>query len=222
MQSGWPDTSAGDTAGNAAMKLYIHGTGNLWISIINGDDAVTITTRSEIKRLGGVSGIIASYANLGMEVEAVVTSEVLDVEFCSGTFRPCDTGYILYPKIGRLLAKILHDTSNRSPADQDAWIRGIGQCLHTFGRSDPLCDALADRIAEVYGTGRILLTPLNPYKPWPTGSRTPTEEDISLLYNHRYGMHTADLSAACAALRSTDFGSLCDDSWIKHIASIDN
>jgi hypothetical protein len=95
MQSGWPDTSCADTLVNACLKHYVHGTGRKWVSIICGDDSVTITTDRELKRLGGDPGIIAVYEGLGLEVVLKSTYDPMAVEFCSARFMPCELTYIL-------------------------------------------------------------------------------------------------------------------------------
>jgi hypothetical protein len=221
MQSGWPDTSCGDTTVNSGMKYYIHGIGRPWISIINGDDSVTVTLRSEILRLNGYEGINARYASLGMEITAEVTDEILDTEFCSGTFRPCNGTYILFPKIGNILAKMLHDTVERTPDDCLAWCRGIAATLAHFGLVDPLCAALSIGIIKQAGTGPVLHTPLNPYKSWPHGTARPSHVDVETFYNHRYGFGPADIKMCCDTLMNIKLYELSQDPLLRHLTATD-
>lgn len=149
MQSGWPDTSIGDTLVNAAMKIEIHGLCRPWFSIICGDDSITVTSSQEIQRLGGPDNIITKYAEYGMEVEVKVTPDPIEAEFCSGRFYPLKNGrYVLMPKPGRFLSKILCDTEDRKPADQIVWLDSIRNVLENYGLVDPLCKALANALAR--------------------------------------------------------------------------
>lgn len=206
MQSGWPDTAIGDTAVNSSMKLYIHGIGYLWVSIVCGDDSITVTTAKEIARVGGKEGIVQKYANLGMEIEAKVSDDVLDTEFCSGMFRPVNGSYVLFPKIGSFLAKILHDMKERTPEDSKAWLRGIAATCDNFGVIDPLCKALSVGIRRNVGEGRVIYETLNMYKSWPIGEAAPLWEEVLHFYSHRYGFSQMDLLACVDELENLKLG----------------
>jgi hypothetical protein len=222
MQSGWPDTSLGDTLVNSGMKMYIHGPGRLWISIICGDDSITVTTRKEIQRIGGSVGLIASYAKLGMEVEVKVSDDIMDVEFCSGVFRPSNSTYVLFPKVGRFLAKIAHDTTQRNHAGSMSWLRGIAATCASFGELDPLCKALSIGLYKEVGTvGKAIYTPLNPYKSWPVGTNIPTMADVLLFYSHRYGFSSYDLECAAETLMGIKLGTDSDCPLLQRICEID-
>lgn len=221
MQSGWPDTSVGDTLVNAAMKYYIHGKGRSWVSIICGDDSVTITTQSEIDRLGGIAGIVQSYADLGMEVEGKVSYDPLDVEFCSGRFYPCGDTYVLFPKPGRILAKIACDMKKRSRENQKAWLRGICATLRYYGRIDPLLGCLGVALSRHIGNGRLFYDHGWEYKHWFDGSVQNDRHDVNLYYDHHYGSSASQIDAACILLLQQKVGTVCDDAFLRHIAAID-
>ena len=212
MQSGWPDTSAGDTAANIAMKLWIHGTGRPWFSIVCGDDSVTITLESELRRLGGRAGIVAKYAELGMEVEAIVRRNPLDVEFCSGRFYPHKNTFVLMPKPGRLLGKLAWDMVDRSPANRQAWTRGIVSTLRHYGQIDPLLNSLADGLHKCVGDGRVILPERSEYKHYLADTeRDP--EGARLYYFHHYGVNVTELERLSALLEGAElYGEEADPS----------
>jgi len=222
MQSGWPDTAAGDTTINAGMKFYIHRIGRPWIAIICGDDSILVTLSSELRALGGKAGIDRKYASLAMEVTSEVSNDISDVEFCSGTFRPIQGTYILFPKIGNLLAKILFDTVDRVPRHQIAWMRGIASTMRHFGKIDPLCAALAVGIDRITGEGRVIHTALNPYKAWPIGESTPSDTDIATFYETRYGFNTHDINECCLTLSNIELYGLCSDPMIRYLTEVDS
>lgn len=218
MQSGWPDTSVGDTLVNAAMKTYIHGFGRPWVSIICGDDSVTVTTRREIERLGGVDGIVQSYAHLGMEVEAKISVDPLDVEFCSGRFYPCGDSYILFPKPGRIMSKIAADLKVRKPDDQKAWMRGISSTLRYYGRYDPLLGSLGVAFSRCLGEGREIYDAGWEYKHTFDRSMETDRHDVNMYYNHHYGLCAGQVDDLCSLLLQQEIGSMCCDSVLRHIA----
>lgn len=218
MQSGWPDTSVGDTLVNAAMKMMIHGEGRPWVSIICGDDSVTVTTRDEVNRLGGVDGIINRYAEYGMEVEATIRDHPLDVEFCSGRFYPVGNSYVLFPRPGRLLAKIGCDMVERSPDDRVAWARGITSTLEYYGRIDPLCRAVAKACRRQLGTGREIHD-----KEWEGKSHSRYEVeslpiDSYTYYDHHYGLCAAQVNSLVATCSELCFGVESDDTLLRELA----
>lgn len=218
MQSGWPDTSVGDTLVNAAMKTAIHGTGRPWISIICGDDSVTVTTRSEIRRLGGLDSIIDMYASFGMEVEAKLSSDPLDVEFCSGRFFPVDDTYVLFPKIGRLLSKIGCDMVARKPDDQIAWMRGITSTLEFYGKVDPLCRAISSGFRSQLGNGREIKDQVWEGSRRMEGSMTSTQHDYLMYYDHHYGLNAAQVRDLIKLLSRQQFGEMCHSSVLTEMA----
>jgi hypothetical protein len=217
MQSGWPDTSVGDTLVNAAMKMMIHGEGRPWVSIICGDDSVTVTTHDEIVRLGGVDGIIKKYASFGMEVEATVRDHPLDVEFCSGRFYPVGDTYVLFPRPGRLLAKIGCDMVERSSDDRVAWARGITSTLEYYGRVDPLCRAVAISCRKQLGNGREIID-----REWDGKSHSRYEIstvpfDCYTYYDHHYGLNVAQVDRLCHVCSQMCFGVEVDDSTLREL-----
>jgi len=221
MQSGWPDTSVGDTLVNAAMKSHIHGFGRNWISIICGDDSVTVTTRRELERLGGVDGIVKSYADFGMEVEAKVSTHPLDVEFCSGRFFPAQGSYILFPKVGRILSKIACDTKIRSVKEQAAWLRGIVATLKNFGQVDPVLGALGRGLGDTLSDGKAHVDPGWEHKQFFDGSRTTSEHDINMYYDHHYGSCASQIRNLTSLMEQQRVGQVCQDTLAEHIALID-
>lgn len=157
MQSGWPDTSVGDTLVNAAMKGDIHGWGRNWVSIICGDDSVTVTTAKELERLGGAEGLKRSYTNFGMEVEILVRESVADVEFCSARFYPTQHTFIMMPKPGKILSKICWDMEVRGKANRIVWLRSVACTLDLYGKVDPCIAALARVLHDYTGAGKLSL-----------------------------------------------------------------
>jgi len=221
MQSGWPDTSVGDSLVNAAMKMYIHGKGRPWISIICGDDSVTVTTRGEIDRVGGLTGIIDKYASLGMEIEAKLSVDPLDVEFCSGRFYPVDDSYVLFPKTARILGKIACDLKLRRPDDQVAWLRGITATLECFGSIDPILGALGRSFRVALGQGREIYDDGWDSKSHFDGSIRSERHDVNMYYDHHYGLNEKQIDDLIAELSQQKPGQLLDSALLKGMALVD-
>lgn len=212
MQSGWPDTSVGDTLLNAAMKYFIHGFGRNWSSIICGDDSVTVTTMSELVRMGGKNGIRDSYARYGMEVEVEVRRDPLDVDFCSARFFPTEHTYILMPKTGKILSRICWDDKVRSKRDRMVWLRSIAHTLDLYGKVDLLIASLAEMLHEYCGEGQTNdLT--NSYKFYVglTPAVAPSHSDLAKYYEHHYGMSLATVADLGRAILASTIGDFLDD-----------
>jgi len=222
MQSGWPDTSCGDSAVNIGLKIKIHGHGRPWICLLLGDDSITVTLKSEVDRLGGKPGIVASYTNLGMEVEAVITDDILLSEFCSMTFREVQGGLVPFPKFGKFLTKILCDDKPRANLEEQlAWARGIGITCRHFGRVDPLIGALARGIERCLGVGLTIDVERDPYKLWSDGSSVASLCDITNHYQRFYGFDSADIMHCIGVLENIELFTICRDPLIHHLVDVD-
>jgi len=221
MQSGWPDTSVGDTLVNAAMKYRIHGIGRLWISIICGDDSVTVTTKRELERCGGLQGLISSYAEYGMEIEAKYTANPLSVEFCSGRFYPAKGSFILMPKPGRLMSKICWDMKPRGDVSRKAWLRGIAITLDNYGRVDPLLNSVGVGLDSELGSGKIITERNNEYKSQLLGEASVDWIDVLVYYDEHYGMSESHVLHLISLLRKIRIGTLSADPLLYHMAEID-
>lgn len=222
MQSGWPDTSVGDTAVNAAMKLHIHGVGRPWISIICGDDSVTVTLQSEIDRLGGAEGIVTRYEAFGMEVEAKVSDDPLVVEFCSSRFFWHGKGYYLVPKAGKMLSKLCWDMVERGPKQRKAWMRAIVSTLEMFGQTDPLLAALATNFRTQLGAGKVHQEPYNEFKHVFRGEvDAPPEECVAVYYDLHYGMSSSDIWDCVTHLSEVRLGTLSRHPMLQWMAECD-
>jgi hypothetical protein len=221
MQSGFPDTSVGDSLCNILMKLSVHVPGRNWLSIINGDDSVTVTTEFELERLGGINAIKARYVALGMETKVFVRDNPLAAEFCSSRFHPCGDTFVLMPFVGKILARMCTDKVNRNAAGQQAWLRGVSATLTNFGRIDPLCRALSNAIVRETGEGRVIPQDINLYKAQITGTVTPSELDTAVFYDLHYGFSEAMISACVAELSSAGIGQESTHGYLNHLARID-
>lgn len=221
MQSGWPDTSVGDTLVNAIMKRHIHGVGRKWISIICGDDSVTITTDKEIARLGGVNAIVKQYADFGMEVEASLTANPLDVGFCSGRFFPNGDTYVLMPKTGKLLGKLCWDTTDRNAEGQRAWLRGICATLEHYGQVDPILNSLCAGLSSSLGQGKVVASQRSEYKHWIDQRQTVNACDAYTYFDHHYQLSAREVDEVCSVLREAKFGELCSDRLVMELTAAD-
>lgn len=222
MQSGWPDTSIGDTLINICMKYAAHGRGNNWISIVCGDDSVTITTERELNRRGGIDGLRRVYEGFGMEIEIMVRDDVLDVEFCSGRFYPTCGSFVLMPRIGRILSKVCWDLEQRSPAQRIEWLRSIASTMENYGLVDPLCCALAKMLRRYVGAGKGMHTE-SEYKYYVGNTllNRPTETDKATYYSHHYDLcHTA-LYDIARVIENSQLGEYCCDVRLQAIAAKD-
>ncbi len=221
MQSGWPDTSIGDTLVNAAMKYDIHGIGRPWISIVCGDDSVTVTLQSEIDRVGGVDGIAKSYAEFGMEVECVLRDNPLDTEFCSGRFFPVRDSYVLMPKTGRMLMKACVDMVDRSPAKQLAWLRGVASTLAHYGKVDPILAALSRGIMKQTGQGHVITERYNEFKRNIDGTVSPDEIDTLVYYAQHYDLSAGAVQSIITTLENITLRTFCDDPLVVALCRAD-
>jgi len=221
MQSGWPDTSIGDTLANAAMKFQIHGIGARWISIICGDDSVTVTIDTEIAKLGGLAGIERAYAEFGTEIEAKLSYEPMDAEFCSGRFYPVNHSYVLMPKPGRILSKICWDQHVRSKTNRLAWLRGIANTMLEYGKVDPLMFSLGHMLAAQTGNGKVIMK-RNEYKYYVTGEIVhPPMCDVYFYYDHHYALSATDVDELAMLVRTSRLGEFMRDPRLAHMASHD-
>lgn len=221
MQSGWPDTSIGDTALNAVMKYEIHGRGRRWISIICGDDSVTITLDSELERLGGCDGIVKLYAEFGMEVEAQLRPDPKDAEFCSGRFLFLDDTCVLVPKVGKAVGRFGWDMVDRKPGEQREWLKSIATTCEQLGKLDPIMRSLAIGIRAHVGEGSGLTLPHNEYKHTFTGSGPASLDNIYDYYSRFYGLSCGDVSAICQRLESLQLHEWIDDPLVEALVLVD-
>jgi len=221
MQSGWPDTSFGDTLVNATMKYSIHGVGRKWISIICGDDSVTVTTDKELKWVLTNGSLEAQYATFGMEVEAHIRYQEEDVEFCSARFFKSGNTHILVPKVGKLLGKLCYDMVDRNPQNQRAWLRGICETLAHYGQIDPLLSALSKSLKSQLGEGKVIVDTLGEYRHKYGKPLTASMHDIRYYYAHHYGFTTSNLVHLEKVLLSSKVGDLACDPLLVALATHD-
>lgn len=221
MQSGWPDTSLTDTVVNAIMKYSIHGVGGLWLSIIMGDDSVTITTRKSLASLGGESAILKQYEAFGMEIELSVKHFALDVEMCSSRFFPCGESYILMPKPGKIIARSLTDMVDRSPAGQKEWLKGIATGHEYAGRVDHVIGSMARGIRKTVGQGEGLIV-RDDYKIQILKNvPTTTWLDVCIYYDHHYGFSEDQVLQVMHELENLEFGTTSSHSLLVVLARTD-
>jgi hypothetical protein len=220
MQSGWPDTSLADTVANATMKYFIHGVGKNWISIVMGDDSVTVTTKKTLASMGGVEGVKKAYESFGMEIEIVIKEHVLDVEMCSSRFYPVGDTFVLMAKPGKRMATALTDLRKRNPQNSKSWIRGVAVGLNHAGLIDPLMHALATGIAAQVPDGPVLIE-RNEYKILHTTNLKSSWLDSCVYYDHHYGLSEAMLLSAIGTLNSITLGEQSNDSILLLIAQKD-
>lgn len=211
MQSGMIDTALTDTQTNAVMKYEIHGIGGRWISIICGDDSVTVTVDSELERLGGIEGIEKRYAEFGMEVEVVIRTDPRLTEFCSGRFFFHDGTATLVPKIGKALSRLGHDMVDRRPLQRLAWLRSIATTLIQFGKLDPVAAAFGRRLTELCGEGPILALPGNEWKIRYVGEGVYSKDEILDYYDLHYQMSEADVDQMIRTASSFNLGDTITD-----------
>lgn len=192
MQSGWPDTSVGDTIINCAMKYYLHGYGRLWLSIVCGDDSVTITTRKTLELMGGVKALSKGYTSLGFDATIKVVRDPLKVNFCSSSFMPCGETYVLLPFTGKLLSKLGWDKVKRNEAGSKAYHRGVASVLANYGKYNPVLLGAGAALKRSLGNGKVIEFEGNPYTHTLSDKRLvaqqyPSQLDIATYFDRRYG-----------------------------------
>ncbi len=221
MQSGWPDTSFGDTLVNAAMKLHIHGAGRKWISIICGDDSVTITTDRELARVLDNGSIVEQYAAFGMEVEAHIRYQEEDVEFCSARFMRNRETCVLVPKVGKMLGKLCSDMVDRNPGNQKAWLRGICETLNHYGQMDPLLGSLGNALKRDLGSGKVIRDVLGEYKHKYGKPLDVNVADLQYYYAHHYDVSCSNIETMKSHLSKTTVGQITCDPLLVALAQRD-
>jgi len=221
MQSGWPDTSFGDTLVNAAMKLKIHGIGRKWISIICGDDSVTVTTDKELQFVLSNGSIVDQYANFGMEVEAHIRYQEEDVEFCSARFFRSGETCVLVPKVGKMLGKLCSDMVNRNVENQKAWLRGICETLNHYGQIDPLLGSLGTALKSDLGDGKIIRDDLGEYRHKYGKPLKASLHDIQYYYATHYDVSCSDIETLKLHLSQAKVGQISSDPLLVALASRD-
>jgi hypothetical protein len=220
MQSGMPDTSLADTVLNAAMKAQIHGLGRKWVSIICGDDSVTVTTDRELARLGGFAGIKEEYKQMGMEVTGSAGSDPYDVEFCSGRFIENSGSWILMPKPGRLLAKLCWSVRSRGKRYNE-WVRAIATTLHSFGTYDPIYAHLYSNVARNFDLhGPAVNLEWQPYKILPSGGSLDMSGVYS-YYSHHYGLSSAEYHDLCRHFETVPLDAMDANVTVRTLADKD-
>ena len=221
MQSGWPDTSIGDTLVNMCMKLAVH-KDKLWLAIVCGDDSVTVTTRRALRELGWVDGIVKAYAEFGMEIEAIVREDIMAVEFCSGRFFPVGDTYVLMPRTGKLLAKICWDMMARPLGQRVLWLRSIATTLRHYGYIDPLMLALSDMLFHHVGQGEKLDTEdeYKYYIPEATKLRS-SRQDVVNYFGFHYNLSSDDITDLERVIRASSLGVFCSDPRLVEMAKQD-
>lgn len=203
MQSGWPDTSVADTLLNSVMKLELHGIGGPWITIINGDDSVTVTTSGYLNKLG-IDNLKAGYADFGMEVSMKASRDYRDVEFCSARFVEGPIHHVLLPKTGKLLARICSDMKDRNPANYAGWARGIAITLKQFSGCDRLLGALGDAIESNFGDGKVIIE-RNEWQRYSDGTAKLPDFYQNLYYDHYYGLSVGEVERLVEHLKELQF-----------------
>jgi len=221
MQSGWPDTSYGDSLANALMKYEVHGVGRRWISIICGDDSVTVMVDTDLKALGGVEGVVAAYAAFGMEVEALVADNPLDTGFCSGRFMPCGESFILVPKTGKMIAKSGSDLSRNTGVAGDEWMRGVATGLVTFGRQDPLLGALGYALLRGLGAGKCRFDRDMEWKMQSVSSVVVPIADYLTYMDHHYNMSERDVLELIQVLGQLREGEVLTHPLVRRMCEVD-
>jgi hypothetical protein len=223
MQSGWPDTSVGDSIVNAAMKYHVHQAGRTWVSLICGDDSVTVTTTAELARLGGSTGIEAMYSELGMECEVVVRHDPLTTEFCSSRFFPSNGSFILVPKIGKFLGKLGWDRVDRTPENQLSWGRGVMEVVKHYSAIDPTLFALYDTISRQLGSGKIVRTydSVNRYSYTAPTRGTTTPDDVTTYYSTHYGFSERDICALVVEIQTLRVHEMGKGPLMQHVCQVD-
>lgn len=220
MQSGWPDTSLGDTAVNVHMKYTIHGFGGKWVSIVCGDDSVTVTTDRELQKLGGVAGLVQAYSQFGMEIEAKVTTDPLCVEFCSARFMPARGSYLLFPKVGKILAKLGWDPVDRTDVKVLEWTRGIASTLKYMGRYDPILGSLSRALNQRLGSG-VVLVERNEFTQWFDSSIEVDDIDLAIYYDRHYSLAFEDIQQLAVQMQDVQLGQQFTGALVEHLSDVD-
>jgi len=218
MQSGQPDTALFDTEANATMKSDIHGIGQLWYSLICGDDSLTaMSYKLYLKLCGGDnSKLVDAYTGFGMEVTISTTFSKEDVEFCSSRFMYLDNTAIMVPKPGRLIHKIFCDITMRSDSDHYAWLRSVIVTMNQYAMCDPLYGILA--MALHPGTGRTLPSEGIDYSHKPYYVNVPLK-CVHSYYLHHYGISVEQYNDLCFYLATQTYGQVADHPLLEILAA---
>jgi hypothetical protein len=220
MQSGYPDTSYGDTHANEVMKADIYGIGRTWFSIVCGDDSVTIMSRRLLEELGGAATLKQKYAEFGMEVKVASRRNYLLTEFCSGLFYPKGDSFVLMPKPGTIISRLGTDRVDRNPKNQLAWLRGIMSTFAHFGQLDPLCHAMAQRLNTLLGGGKTIVNQFSEYSKRLGAAHTVGWEDSLLFYSEHYGVREDEVRDIITHIQHMELGKPLTHPSLRHIVEM--
>lgn len=177
MESGYPDTSAGDTTINTCAVVTILRPGSEFILVLTSDDFVLFLGPELYERIGGVEGLRHQFSTFGMETALEEHDSLDTVSFCSSHLRRAQDGpretRVLFPFVGRLIGKMGWDSKQRTETDERVWAGSIKSCLTSYGVYDPLILGVAQMIDEEDNTAMV--DEMFAYKARPKGTFTPDD-----------------------------------------------
>jgi hypothetical protein len=226
--SGDGDTSCGNSANHGKIKLLIgFEAGALdgeYRCIVNGDDGVTVLTRSALVRMGGTKGLTNKYASYGFEAVVSVRESPYEVQFCSGRFWPVgEDGWVWGPKIGRVLGKTMWSTTMYSDKKASQWLKGVVMGLRYDLAHIPVLRAIVGTLIKQLAGVKAMIIPKLEHKIHAVRGHECCPRSYEMM-NCLYGISPDEVDAleSWCALKSRELPTRLDHPWLEFIAKVDN
>jgi hypothetical protein len=226
--SGQPNTSSGNSHMNAIKFIY-----SLWLQkpwdwsnipfclCVQGDDNLCLMRKDYSQHID-VDPIVQTSAQYGFEIKICQkTSNIYEIDYCSKIFYPVAThplGYILGPKIGKVLFKI--GFAKKKVKDSYAHNRGIALSLWNDVQQIPILSTWVEKLMQLTEG----VTPIE--QPYDHGiharqPHTATDEVYELMY-HRYNITALDIEAINCDIESVpSLPYHVPSEMIEHIVVVD-
>lgn len=154
-KSGEADTSVGNSALNKCVASIYAALYTKWTSMaLLGDDNNTISVSSYPPQVAAAA-LRDVCQDAGFQPEAHVVTNPFDMTFCSSRFWPSNTGSILGPKIGRVVAKTFYAIRMVDHADAMAQVRGICLGMVNDVQHIPVLRAMIPRMIQLTSGHRV-------------------------------------------------------------------
>jgi hypothetical protein len=193
----------GDTSGgNSRLHLVLlEACPYVLAAVVSGDDALVYTAHPSL--------VCAQYVSGGLKPVPAP-----DIDFCSGLFYPTECGFVLGPKIGRVLAKTFM-CMHKLPGSYLAWLRGVCMSLRKSTSFIPILRVVVSRFLELTEGQRVWSDRGYDYKIWADNSHDVVEDTWRSMWQ-RYQLGESEILTLEEEIRTMSVGHvLKGDVWLS-------
>lgn len=193
----------GDTSGgNSRLHLVLlEACPYVLAAVVSGDDALIFTAHPEL--------VCAQYVAGGLKPVPAP-----GIDFCSGLFYPTECGFVLGPKIGRVLAKTFM-CMHKLPTSYLAWLRGVCMSLQKSTSFIPILRVIIPRFLELTCGRKVWIDRGYDYKIWADNSHDVVEDTWTFMWQ-RYNLGEAEILTLEDEIRGIQVGHvLKGDVWLS-------